>query len=279
MRRTEVKPENIKKVEKIANLINSYPIVGIINMHKLPARAMQRIKKVLGSDALIKVTKKSFILLALEKTDKKDLKGFVNIQPALLLSEMNPFKLYNIIQKKKSPIPAKVGDVAIKDIEVKAGPTDLMPGPAISTLQKVRIPAKVEGGKIAVMKDKIVCEAGKTIDADLAAALSLLKMEPMEIGLTIDAMFENGMIYKSDVLGIDEEKVLGDILLANQHAINLSMESGFLTNETASIMITKAFLNAKTLGLEAGILEKGVIEELLAKAKAQADILKQKVGD
>lgn len=279
MKRTEVKPEKIKEVENITSLINKYPVVGIINMHKLPAKALQRIKKELGTNALIKVAKKNFILLALEKSTKKGLKEFVDIQPALLLSEMNPFRLYNLIQKNKSPAPAKVGDIPTSDIEVKAGPTDLMPGPAISTLQKVKIAAKVEAGKISVIKDKMVCEAGQKITQELAAALNLLKMEPMKIGLTIEVMFEDGMIYKKDVLAIDEEKVLADILLANQQCINLSMESGFLTKETASIMITKAFLNAKTLGLEAKVLEKSIIEDLLSKAKAQADILKQKVGE
>ncbi len=244
-------------------------------MHKLPARALQRIKKDLSEDALIKVAKKTLILFALEKTDKKQLKEVVDIQPALILSKMNPFKLYNLIQKRKSPASAKVGDIAAKDIEVKAGPTDLMPGPAISTLQKVKIPAKVEGGKIAIMKDKVVCKEGEKITEDLAAALNLLKMEPMEIGLNIAAFFEGGMIYKENVLSINEDKLLSDILLAHQYAINLSIESGFLTKETASIMITKAFLNAKAVGLEAKILDKVIIEDLLLKAKLEAEKLKE----
>jgi large subunit ribosomal protein L10 len=279
MKRTDIRPEKIQEVEKLASLINKYPVVGILNLHKLPARALQKIKKDLGENVSIKVTKKSFILFALEKTNKKGLKEAVTVQPALVFTEMNPFKIYNLIRKSKSPASAKVGDIAVNDIEVKAGPTDIPPGPAISTLQKIKIPAKVEGGKIAIMRDKVVCEAGGEINEDLVAALNLLKIEPMEIGLNIEAIFESGMIYKPDVLTIDEEKTLSDILSAHNHAINLSTESGFLTNETVSIMITKAFMNAKTLAIEANILEKGIIEELLAKAKAQADVLKQKVGD
>ena len=58
----------------------------------------------------------------------------------------------------------------------------------------------------------------------------------------------------------------------------MSINSGCPTKETISLIITKAFLNAKQLGLEAGIIEPGVIEDLLAKAKAQAEALKGKVG-
>ena len=58
---------------------------------------------------------------------------------------------------------------------------------------------------------------------------------------------------------------------------NLSINSGYPTKETIKPMIMKAFMNAKSLGLEAGILDRGVIEDLLAKAKIQAEALSSKI--
>lgn len=276
-KRREVKPEKIKAVEDLAKLISGYNVVGILNLYKTPASALQKIKGELRDKALIKVEKKSMILFALEKVGKKNLKDHIGDYPAILLTNEDPFRLYIFLQKKKTSAPAKPGDVPKKDIEVKAGPTDLMPGPAISTLTKVKIPAKVVAGKIAIVKDKIVCKAGEKVSLDLSSALQLLKMEPMEIGLNVIALEEKGTVYTKEQLFIDVEKLFNDIRLATQNAFNLSINSGYPTKETISFIIIKAFLNAKQLGLEANIIEPGVIEDLLAKAKAQAEALKEKV--
>lgn len=243
----EVKPEKIKAVEDLARLIEKYPIVALINLHKLPTKALQKIKRELHGKAVIKVSKKSILLFALEKTSKKNLKDYLGVQTCLLLTEIDPFKLSVFLKKSKSTAPAKPGDVAISNIEIKAGSTELPPGPAITTLTKVGIPAKVEGGNISIMKNKTVCKAGEKISPDLAAALNLLKLEPMEISLELMAAFENNVIFKKDDLTFNVEKFLSDIAMAYQQALNLSMNSGYVTKETAELMIMKAVRNARSL--------------------------------
>jgi len=272
-------PKKIKQAEELAELIKGYPIVGILNLYKMPSRALQAIRKELGDDALIRVSKKSVLINALEKLeDKKELIGKLEGQPGLLLTKMNPFKLYMFLQKKKSPGPAKPGDIAPKDIEVKAGPTDLMPGPAISTLSGAGIPAKVEGGKIAIIRDKIVVKAGEEVSQQISGIFQMLKIMPMEIGLDLPYVWEGGLIYSKDVLAIDEEEMFSRFTQAVHNAYNLSINSGYPTKETVSMMISKAFMEAKSLALDAAILDKGIIEDLLAKAKIQGEALKAKTG-
>jgi large subunit ribosomal protein L10 len=251
--RKEPRQEKIKAVEDFSELIRNYPVVGIISLYKTPASALQKIKKELKDKAVIKVAKKSILLFALEKAGKSNLKQFVTDYPGLILTNINPFKLYLFLQKKKTPASAKPGDVAAKDIEVKAGPTDLPPGPAISTLTKVGIPAKVEAGKIAVVKDKVVLKAGEKVSLELASALQLLKMEPMEIGLNVVVIDENGIVYNRDQLFVDEEKLLNDIQLAIQNAFNLSINAEYPTKETIGFMLAKAQMQAKQLATEAKI--------------------------
>ena len=162
-KRETIRPEKLKMVEELTRTIDNYPITGIIDLFKLPAAALQNMKVKLRGKASIKVSKKSILVHALQKSSKKQLLELLPEQPAILLTESDPFKLYKIIQKSKSSVAAKAGDVPTFDVEVKAGLTDLMPGPAISTLTKVGIPAKVEGGKIAVQRDKIVIKADENI--------------------------------------------------------------------------------------------------------------------
>jgi large subunit ribosomal protein L10 len=259
-----VKEEKIKAVDELANLLNKYSVIGILNLCKTPASALQKIKMNLKDKALIKVAKKTIILFALEKTKKETLKEFLVGYPALILSNEDPFKLYLMIQRQRVPSSAKPGDIPKEDIEVKAGPTDLMPGPAISTLTKVKIPAKVEAGKIAVMRDKVVCKAGEKVSLDLASALQLLKLEPMEVRLNVVVFEEKGIVYKAEQLFVDEEKLLNDIQLAIQNAFNLSINSGYPTKQSIEFMIAKAYWNAKQLESEIGTEKTEVKEEVKA---------------
>ena len=251
--RKEPRKEKIEAVEKLAEAIRSYPVIGVLNLYKTPASALQKIKKELKGKAVIKVAKKSTLDFALDKAGKSNLKEFTKGYPALMLSNLDPFRLYLFLQRKKTPASAKPGDVATNDIEVKAGPTDLPPGPAITSLTKVGIPAKVEGGKIAIAKDKVVCKSGEKVSLDLASALQLLKIQPMEVGLNVAVFEENEIVYNRDRLFIDETKLLNDIQLAIQNAFNLSINADYPTKETIGFMLSKAQMQAKQLAAEAKV--------------------------
>ncbi len=246
-KKRKVNPEKLKAVEELTALLKSHNVIGIVNLYKMPASSIQKIKNLLRGKAVLKVAKKSLISLALKAAGLEKSVERLEGQPAFILTEMSPFKLSFFLQKNKSSAPAKDGDTAEKDVEVPAGPTSLMPGPAISTLTKVKIPAKVEGGKIAVIKDCVVCKKGEKITADIAAALNLLKIEPMEIGLSLIAIKEGELIYDKDVLSTSEEQILSDLALAHQRAVNLSVNTGYPTKETVGLILAKAYLSAKAL--------------------------------
>ncbi len=262
-----------EEVEKLKNLIESYPVVGIVDMTNIPARQLQNIRAQLRGEVLIRMSKKRLIKLALEKAKREDkivkLKEYLNGQPALILTKLNPFKLYKILEKNKSPAPAKPNMVAPKDIVVPKGETPFAPGPILTELQAVGIPTKVEKGKVVVTKDVVVAKKGDVISEQLANVLNRLGIEPMEVGLNLLAAYEDGVVYTPDVLAIDPNKVMEEISEAYRRAVNLSVNSGFITKETAPLAIAKAFMEAKALAVNATIFEKDVMPDILAKAHAQ----------
>ncbi len=247
-----VKEWKIKAVEEIAEMISNYPVVGIVSLHKIPSSALQKIKKELSGKAVIKVSKKSILKRALEKKGIKDLENFMEGQVGLIFTEMNPYKLLFYLQKKTTSAPAKPGDVAEDDIVVPAGPTEIPAGPAISTLTKVKLPAKVEGGKIAIQKDTVIAKKGDVITEDIAAALNLLKIEPMKIGLKLLGIWEAGKVYGKEQLDVTEEGIIEDLNKAYSTAIRLSIGMGFPTKETIDMLLQKAYMNAKALSEEVG---------------------------
>ena len=244
-----MKEEKIKAVEQLRKFMDSYPTIGFIELSKLPTRQFQIIKKGLGENAVIKSAKKTIIKFALKDLKKEniaELEKMMPPQPGIILTKLSPFQFYKTVSQLKSFTFAKDGDVAKSDILVKAGPTDLLPGPVVSEFAKAGIPAGVEGGKIAVKKDTVAAKKGSKINKDLANILRKLKIEATEVKLNIAAIYENGKIYTKDVLNLVDEYP-GMVGNAFNKALNLSIAIGYPTEENVGHLMAKACQQAKTI--------------------------------
>jgi len=249
---SKAKERKSSEVEEMKKLFEKYSVVGIIDMFKIPAITMQNVKKKSRGSAIIKMTKRVVLMRALEevKGKRKNFEQFEKIIPqnaAIVFTDDDPFKFYAMVDKLKTPTAAKEGDIAPSDISVSAGPTNLLAGPAISELTKVGIPAGVEEGKIAIKKDVVVAKKGSAFNKALANALKKLGIEPMQIGLNIIAIYQNGMIYGKEALSLVGEGYLNKIREAFTQALNLSVSIGYPTKANISYLLAKAKLHADAL--------------------------------
>ena len=121
------------------------------------------------------------------------------------------------------------------------------------------------------MKDIVVCKAGEEVSIDLSSALQLLKLKPMEAGLNVIILCEDGKVYKKEELFVDEKEIYNDIIRGIQNAFNLSINSGYPTKENIVFMISKAFLNAKQLESELKLEKLGETREEEKEVKEQTD--------
>ena len=271
-----LKSEKPQEVENVAKMLDEYSVIAILDMHKIPGRQLQKIRDNLRGKAVIKMGKKGVLLRAIDRSNKKNiaaLKEHIAREPALVLTNENPFRLFKMIKQNRAKSKAKVGDIVKQEIIISKGPTELPPGPAISTLQKAGLKTGVQQGKIAVMQDKVVLKAGEAVTDDIASVFSLLKIEPMEIGLDLVIAMEEGLIYKKDVLDVDDSYYINELENAARQAVNLSVNSGYPTKLTVDIMIQKIFNEVKNLCIECDILEKEFIDDLLLKAIREAKSL------
>ncbi|MBD3204336.1 50S ribosomal protein L10 [Candidatus Woesearchaeota archaeon] len=278
--KAHVSEKKKKTVDEFVELLNNYPIIGSVNMENLPAKQLQNIRKSIREDAVLKMTKRRLIKIAFEKS-KKDLDKLVPYlkgMPALIFTKENPFKLAMKLEKNKSSAPAKPGQPSPKDIYVKEGPTAFSPGPIISQLSKLGIKTGVENGKIVIKEDSLVCEEGEEISEDLAGILVRLKIEPMEIGLNLVAMYEDGTIYEKDILTIDSKEYLKKIKTSASVGYNLAMFINYPTKDTINSLIIKANRDAKTLAISQDIITSDNITEILSKAFNQLKSLSAKLS-
>jgi large subunit ribosomal protein L10 len=276
-----VSEKKIGIVHDLAKEFGNYPVIGLLDMFKMPAKQMQEMRDKLRGKALIRMTKKGLIQRALEKSDRpniKELERMIQNQPALLFSRENPFDLARVIDTSKSAAPAKSGDIAPKDIVVKAGPTSLKPGPVIGEFQRVRIPAGVEGDKIVIKSDTVVTKQGQEITKNVSDILMKLGIEPIEIGLNLVCIWDNGTIYNREILFTPLEKYTEDLTKAYRMAFNLAMNAGYLTKDTIQPLLGKAHMSAMGLAMSANIITKETLPLILAKANAQMAELSKKAN-
>jgi len=269
-------------VNAYAKHIKEYPVIGIVNLHGMPAAQLSQMRgKIRNSGIIIFGGRKNLFMRAIELTKAQrqgveKLEQYLGGLPALVFSKENPFSLCRKLNRSKISAPAKPGDIAPKDIVIQPGSTPFAPGPIISELAACRIKTKIEGGKINISEPATVVRKGEAINPKLASILLRLNVTPMEIGLDMVAAYENGLVYHKDVLTIDEVKFQANLETAARYAVNLSVYAGILTKETTDTIISKAFREAKAVAIEAGVLADAVRDEVLAKAERQMLALKEK---
>jgi large subunit ribosomal protein L10 len=222
----------------------------------------------------LKVARNNIIKHALKKAKvNEEFINYVQGPSGIILTDLSPFKLEELLSENKSKAAAKPNSIAPIDIVIPKGDTPFAPGPIIGELQAVGVKAKIQGGKIVVLEDSRVVSAGKTISPELASVLARFGVEPFEIGFKLSAALEDGFVYPGEVLHIDEKETLAKITSAYQSALNLSLNAGVINSVTIPYFIRDSHLKALNLAFNAGIYTKETLNFMLAKANSEAQAL------
>ena len=261
-------PKKTAAVNEFTQLIEEYPIIAAVDMQNLPARQLQLMREQLRDTCEIRMTKRRLLNVAIDnsKKDVSALKEHLKGMPALLFTKENPFTLFKILKKNKSPAPAKGGQTAPSDIKIKAQATPFAPGPIIGELGSFGLKTGVENGKVAIKADKIVCKEGEVISTELAGLLTRLQIYPMEVGLALTAVYEDGEILTKSVLDIDEEAYLQDIMSAAAGAFNLSVNANIPLAENIELLLINAARAGRGLARESAYITPENADELLGVA-------------
>jgi len=269
------------QVEEIKKLLDEYNALGVANLQKVRAAQLQEMKKKLKEVANVRVLKNTLMKRALadykNKPDVGKLEPMMNGSNIFLFTNLNPFKLWLLLDKGRVKTTAKAGDVAAMDVIVPAGNTGLPPGPVISQLGAVGLPTRIEGGSVWINKDTMVAKRGDVIDVRLAGVLSKMNIKPVEVGLILKAVYEEGLILTDEQLHIDVDGFKKSLIEATSNALNLSLNAGYPTSETISLLLQIAHRKAFSLALNAGIATKETIGDMLRKAHAEASSLNTKL--
>ncbi|VVB74356.1 50S ribosomal protein L10 [Candidatus Tiddalikarchaeum anstoanum] len=239
-----VKESKKAKVKELVELIKKYGVIGLLNLEKMPSSQLQSIRSSIRKDIRILSVKKSLLTRAFEALGYKDLDEKVSGSPALLLTNLNPFKVYKLIDKNKSKLPIKTGQIAPYDLIISQGDTPFTPGPIIGELGAIGVKAKVDKGKIVIIKDSVVAKKGEPVTGPVSSMLLKLGVKPVEISLNINVIKEGKTIYTKDILSTDFEGLIG---VGFNNAKNLVLNTGIFEPSLINEILQKAHLNALML--------------------------------
>jgi large subunit ribosomal protein L10 len=272
--------EKSGEVKQIEKTLVEYKSIGVASLQKVRASQLQELNKTLTGQVYMRVMKNTLMKIAIENLGREDLKKlepFLEGSNVLLFTDLNPFKLALLLEKGKVKTTAKSGDIAAMDVVVPEGNTGQPPGPIISQLNGVGLPTRIESGSVWVSKDTLVVRRGEVINERLASVLSKLGIKAVEAGLSMRAVYDEGLMVMEQQLHIDIEGTR-KMLQANQaEAFALAMELNYPAPETIRSLLQNAHQKAVALSVTAGIVTKDTIGDLIRKANAEMESLNKAV--
>jgi large subunit ribosomal protein L10 len=274
----------LEYLKDLRQVIKSNPVIAVVNVGGIPAPQIQNMRGTLRGKISLIVAKNNLINLALKEMNAEmpgldKLSELVDGQCALVGSADNPFKLFKVMESTKTPAPAKGGEIAPADIEVKAGETSFKPGPIVGEFQQAGIPAAIEGGKVVIKKAKLLVKEGDPIPLKAAQMLTKLEIFPLIVGMDLRGVWEKGIVFGPEVLAIDEKKFMGDLLGAISGTYSVAITIGYTTPMTIRPLISKAYTESMNVALFAGITNKNTIDKLVGQANLKMMALAAMVPD
>jgi len=271
----------IDTINDLSELIQSSNTTAFCNLYKVRAAQLMQLRKNFKDDIKIRVIKNTLAKhgIANSKVDNSDkLVEGVSEQKAFIFTNMDPFKLFLLLEKGKVDLPARDGDIASGEIIVPSGNTGMQPGPDLSAFKEFNIPTRIDAGSIAVSEDTVVAKEGDVINSSLAALLSKLNIKPIKAGVAIDMAYMDGLIYPAKDVAIDLEEYRSTLIHSFNNALNLALEQEYLTKETVPLLLAKAFTNSKNISIESDYITKETISSILAKKQIEAETLNKLVN-
>src|SRR3972149_7619027 len=252
----QVLEEKTGAVEEIKDLLKEYKSIGVASLQKVRAAQLQEFKKNLAGKVYMRVLKNTLTKIAIEDmgdADLKKLEAHLEGSNVLLFTNLNPFKLALLLERGKVKTTAKSGDIAAMDVVIPAGNTGQPPGPVISQLNAVGLPTRIESGSVWISKDTLVVRKGEAINERLAGVLSKLGIKAVELGISMHAVLDEGLIIEGERLKLDIDGTRNSIVQGNSEAFALSLSIAYPTKETIGALLQAAPQKAFALSLGAAV--------------------------
>ncbi|MFX1256630.1 MAG: 50S ribosomal protein L10 [Promethearchaeota archaeon] len=262
------------EINYLIELFKQYKNVAVIEVAHINDRQIQEIRKILRDKAIIRMSKRSLQVRAIEQYQKESKKTnliefakSIPGQSSLVFSNIDIFKLKRAFNENEWMVPAKPNEITPVDIWVPAGDTGFPTGQVISELNvTLRLPTRIQNDTIWIREDTRTHKAGDLVDVKQAAVLKKLGVKPIKSLIKIHFAWRDGEIIPEEVLYMDIESFQKNVASSFLAAQNLAIELGVMDEDIIEPLLKKARREALALLFEMPFFDENMIEDYIKKA-------------
>lgn len=232
---------------KLRELIDNNPSIFLVNVDNVGSNQMHQIRQSLRGKATILMGKNTMVRRAL-RTILAEYPQFEKLLPhvkgniGFVFTSGDLKEVRENILANKVAAPARAGALAPVDVWVPAGNTGMEPGKT-AFFQALSIPTKIARGTIEIVTDVQVVSAGTRVGTSEATLLNMMNISPFSYGMTIVQIFDNGAIFGSEMLDIDEQTLIDQFLASVKTVAAISLAVNFPTIVSVSHSLVNAYKN------------------------------------
>jgi len=214
-------------------LLEEYETILVVGIDHVSSGQLAKIRKDLRAH-------EATVLMGKNTLMRKVVAAFVEQHPGHAIEELSPFLIGNcglifvkknldqvrtIVKSNVKAAPAKVGQVAEKDVLVPPGPTGCDPGQT-QWFQALNVPTKIVKGQIEIVSELKLINKGEKVGASEAGLLQKLNILPFTYGVQFLQVFMNGSIFDCAVLDISEDTIRSKFISGVRFLASFSLGVG-----------------------------------------------------
>ncbi|WRT68760.1 uncharacterized protein IL334_005740 [Kwoniella shivajii] len=262
--------------EKLRALIEQYPSIFVVNIDNVSSQQLHLIRQSLRGKGVVLMGKNTMVRRAIrgllaEFPQFEKLMPYIKGNVGFVFTSQDLKEIREILLSNVVAAPARAGAIAPNDVFVPAGNTGMEPGKT-SFFQALGIPTKIARGTIEIVNDVQVVSAGTKVGSSESALLNMLNISPFTYGLTVVQIYDDGAVFASSVLDIEEKTLLDGFMSGIKTIAAISLATNYPTIASVSHSLVNSYKNilAVSLATEYEFEGSAKLKERLANPEAYA---------
>ncbi|KAI7864130.1 ribosomal protein L10-domain-containing protein [Spinellus fusiger] len=233
--------------EKLKTYLDTYQSIFLVNVDNVSSNQMHQIRHALRGEAVILMGKNTMVrrglkTLMAERPEFERLLPYIKGNIGFVFTNDDLKTIREKIISNRVAAPARANAVAPVDVIVPGGNTGMEPGKT-SFFQALGIPTKIARGTIEIVADVNLVAAGEKVGPSEAALLNMLNISPFTYGMTVSQVFDQGSVFSSSVLDVDESELISNLLGAIRQIASVSLAVGYPTLASVPHSIINGYKN------------------------------------
>jgi large subunit ribosomal protein LP0 len=239
--------------EKLKHLLQAHTSIFVVNVDNVGSNQMHQIRLAIRGTATVLMGKNTMVrralrLLVADNPSYEKLLPHVKGNIGFVFTNGDLKEVRDKLIANRVKAPARAGAIAPIDVFVPGGNTGMEPGKT-SFFQALGIPTKIARGTIEIVNEVHLVKVGTKVGPSEATLLNMLNISPFTYGMTVTQIYDNGTVFPSHILDVEESTLLDMFMTGVKRVAALSLSLGFPTVASVPHSIVNGYKNLLALSV------------------------------